>query len=78
MLAPYTSLKSAAKLAERVRLALASADLVVGGGGLDLKASIGVAGGQGCADDADKLLRQADRALYRAKEKGGYRTELAA
>jgi len=78
VLAPYSDLNSAAMLAERIRRALASADMVVGGQVMGFRASIGVVNSQGRTGDADELLRMADQALYRAKELGGDRTELAA
>lgn len=78
VLAPYSDLDSAAMLAERIRRALASANLVVGGQVMGFKASIGVVCSQGRTRDADELLRMADQALYRAKELGGDRIELAA
>ncbi|MFH2126582.1 MAG: GGDEF domain-containing protein [Pseudomonadota bacterium] len=78
VLAPYSDLNSAAMLAERIRQALAAVDLMVGGKFMGFKASIGVVSSQGRTGDADELLRMADQALYRAKELGGDRTELAA
>ena len=78
VLAPYSDLNSAAMLAERVRRALAAMGLVVGGSVLGLKSSIGVVSSEDCSGGADELLRRADQALYRAKELGGDRTELAA
>jgi len=78
VLAPYSDLNSAAMLAERIRRALASANMVVGGQVMGFKASIGVVCSQGRTGDADELLRMADQALYRAKDLGGDRTELAA
>lgn len=78
VLAPYSDLNSAAMLAERVRGALASADMVAGGQVVGVRASIGVVSSGGRTSDADHLLRQADQALYRAKQMGGDRTELAA
>ncbi|HEX7122563.1 MAG TPA: sensor domain-containing diguanylate cyclase [Gemmatimonadaceae bacterium] len=46
--------------------------------GLDLvpTASIGVSAGPCCADNADNILRNADRAMYRAKQLGGNRVEV--
>lgn len=78
VLAPYSDLTSAAMLAERVRRALASTDLLVGAQVMGLRASIGVVSSEGHGGDADELLRRADQALYRAKQMGGDRTELAA
>ncbi|MCF8041573.1 MAG: GGDEF domain-containing protein [Desulfarculaceae bacterium] len=78
VLASYSDLSSAAMLAGRIRRALASADSVVGGQAMGFKASIGVVSSEGRTGDADELLRQADKALYRAKHMGGDRIELAA
>ncbi|MCB2193313.1 MAG: GGDEF domain-containing protein [Deltaproteobacteria bacterium] len=78
VLAPYSDLNSAAMLAERIRYALATADLVMGGEVVGFKASIGVVSSEIDNCKAEDLLRRADRALYRAKERGGDRTELAA
>ena len=78
VLASYSDLNSAAMLAGRIRRALASANFVAGGQVLGFKASIGVVSSEGRGGDADELLRLADQALYRAKELGGDRTELAA
>lgn len=78
VLAPHSDLSSGADLARRLREALAATELVLGGQAVVIKASIGVVSNQGRADNADQLLREADQALYRAKELGGDRVELAA
>lgn len=78
VLAPFSDLDSAAMLAERIRRTLAAADLVVGGQVVGCKASIGVVSNRDGVCAADELLRRADQALYRAKEMGGNRIELAA
>lgn len=78
VLAPFSGLDSAANLAERIRRALSDTDLVLGGQVVGFGASIGVVSSQVQEVDADDLLRRADQALYRAKENGGSRVELAA
>jgi diguanylate cyclase (GGDEF)-like protein len=78
VLAPYSDLESAANLAERIRGALAATEVLLGGRASGFGASIGVVSNQVQEGDADDLLRQADQALYRAKESGGGRVELAA
>ncbi len=72
-------LAHAAAVAERLRSQLASTPIASRGGPLSVTTSIGVAstvGGQR-AHDVDALLQAADRALYRAKEKGRDHVELA-
>ncbi|MCB2193314.1 MAG: GGDEF domain-containing protein [Deltaproteobacteria bacterium] len=78
ILAPHSDLASAALLAQRVHEALDAARLVVGGQVVAIMASIGVVASQDKALEVDQLLREADKALYRAKKMGGHRTELAA
>lgn len=78
VLAPYSNLHSAAMLAERIRKAMASMDLVMDGQVMGFKASIGVVSSEGHSGSAEDLLRHADQALYRAKGQGGDRIELAA
>jgi two-component system chemotaxis response regulator CheY len=70
---PGTSLPQTAMVAERIRKAIETVRLDLDGTGrVELKASLGVA----CAPPAsppvglDDLLRQADGALYRAKQEG--------
>lgn len=60
--------------AERVAAALRS-PFVVGGRELQITPSIGVAADLDHRDDFDDLLRHADAALYRAKERGRDRVE---
>jgi two-component system, cell cycle response regulator len=66
-------------LAERIRSVLESKPVVTQAGEVRITASLGAAistGAQGA--DPQTLLRLADMALYRAKEQGRNRTELAA
>lgn len=78
VLAPHSDLNSGAELAQRLREAMASIDLVVGARLVGIKASIGVVSSQGQDHSAELLLRRADQAMYRAKALGGDRFELAA
>lgn len=78
LIAVDTPRQAAARLAERIRLALAGKPLALGQQALSLTLSIGVAekGADGCAN-VDQLLKAADAALYRAKAAGRNRVELA-
>jgi len=56
-------------IAERLAAAVAT-PFSIGGGRHVVSASIGVALGEGSSDTAEALIRDADTAMYRAKEKG--------
>jgi diguanylate cyclase (GGDEF)-like protein len=75
-LLPSTALE-AAVAAERVRVALAAARIVRAGRHIAVTVSIGVAAGSP-ATAIDVLIARADEALYRAKENGRDRVEIAA
>ncbi len=84
VLAPGISPEQAAALAERIRLAVSETPLEIQPGvQLRMTVSIGVAGTTLARDEADlkaaaeRLLADADSALYRAKQKGRNRVELA-
>jgi diguanylate cyclase (GGDEF)-like protein len=84
VLAPGITPEQAGALAERIRLAVCETKLETGqGASLQLTVSIGVAGIIPPRDEADlkviaeKLLAEADSALYRAKQLGRNRVELA-
>jgi diguanylate cyclase (GGDEF)-like protein len=84
VLAPGIGPEQAAALAERIRQAVSETPLEIAGGHqLNLSVSIGVAGmvlGRNDPDlktAADRLLAEADAALYRAKQNGRNRVELA-
>ncbi|HEU4485935.1 MAG TPA: sensor domain-containing diguanylate cyclase [Povalibacter sp.] len=84
VLAPGISPEQAAALAERIRQAVSETPLEISGGhNLNLTVSIGVAGmvlGRNDPDlktAAERLLAEADAALYRAKQNGRNRVELA-
>jgi len=78
ILLPRTDATGAVKMARRVCRALRAAPLHdAGGGALKVTASLGAA--EYCeGDDEDSLISRADAALYRAKEAGRDRVELAA
>ena len=84
VLAPGITPEQAAVLAERIRLAVSETPLELQPGvQLGMTVSIGVAGTLLSRDEADlkaaaeRLLADADSALYRAKQKGRNRVELA-
>jgi diguanylate cyclase (GGDEF)-like protein len=74
VLLPETSRDGALTLAEKLRAAIEQA-VIPGVGGLS--ASLGVAVYPDDAVEADQLVRQADRALYLAKNRGRNRVESA-
>lgn len=67
LLMPSTSLESAAIVADRIRDSVAAMIVPTEGERLSVTVSIGVASGSGTLEE---LIRRADRALYRAKERG--------
>jgi two-component system cell cycle response regulator len=84
VLAPGVTPEQAAALAERIRLAVCDTPLEISPGvRLNMTVSIGVAGIVLKRDDGDlkeaaeRLLAEADSALYRAKQLGRNRVELA-
>jgi len=64
-------------LAERVRFALESRPINTDAGEVSVTVSCGVAVSSGKGEDPQSLLRLADEALYRAKQQGRNRSELA-
>ena len=70
MLLSDTSTAEAARIAERLRAAVAALDLSVRGQPLALSVSIGVAGLDERGGDFNELVRRADRAMYLAKRGG--------
>ncbi len=84
VLAPGISPEQAAALAERIRAAVCGTPLEISPGAqVHMTVSIGVAGLQPTRDETDlksaaeRLLANADSALYRAKQLGRNRVELA-
>ncbi len=77
VLLPDTAPEEAMAVAERLRVAVQAAPLLTAAGPLSVTLSLGVAASPPC-DGADALLREADRALYRAKARGRNRVEQAA
>jgi diguanylate cyclase (GGDEF)-like protein len=84
VLAPGVTPEQAATLAERIRAAVCESALDLPSGvQLSMSVSIGVAGIALSRDESDlksaaeRLLAEADSALYRAKQRGRNRVELA-
>jgi len=76
ILLPETGLEGASAVAERLRQSLANRRIRLGEREVTVTASFGVAE-LGPGQSVDALLRAADSALYRAKEKGKNRVEVA-
>ncbi len=79
---PETDLKAAVDVANRLRLHLAEKPVIAGGKGatraaVDCTVSIGIAQLETRDGSIDDLLHRADQALYRAKELGRNRVEIA-
>jgi len=66
---PNTTLDGAVRLAERIRVAIAGAAIVVGGNRIPVTVSLGVAA-HAENETLEDLMHQADRCLYAAKEAG--------
>ena len=77
MLVPVESVGAMAAIGERLRATVASRPIAIDAGALDITISVGVATADPPALAADRLSHAADRALYRAKEAGRDRVELA-
>jgi diguanylate cyclase (GGDEF)-like protein len=78
VLAPDTDEAQAVALAERIRSALASASVDVGGDTIRFTASFGVATMRDADREPQQVLQRADRALYAAKAAGRDRVVLEA
>ncbi len=73
---PVTSIERAKMVTERVRRRVAETGLrLPDGDELNLTVSIGLVQWQGVTEDSASFLARADRALYRAKERGRNRIE---
>ena len=75
VVAPDCGMDDAHTLAERFRSTICSLPFDVPGGAVSVTMSVGVAATSDM-DDADRLIRVADEALYRAKHAGRNRVEL--
>lgn len=67
---PATRLSDAARVAERIRGAIANETFVVGDQEISVSVSVGVSASSGGEDRPESLLRRADEALYEAKAAG--------
>lgn len=77
IIAPDTSIDGAIQLAERIRSGIEQQTLLVSGKALNLSMSLGVAVKDGRTGSHERLLKAADEALYRAKQRGRNRVERA-
>jgi diguanylate cyclase len=77
VLLPETDLTAAAELAERLRKHVEAADLRADSAVLHVTASFGVAAFPTSVRDANTLVKTADEMLYKAKESGRNRVEVA-
>jgi diguanylate cyclase (GGDEF)-like protein/PAS domain S-box-containing protein len=77
-LLPDTGLDGAARMAERLRQAVADSKLSLTGGEISYTISIGVATLRAADASVEDCLRRADNAMYRAKQKGRNRVEIEA
>lgn len=67
---PATRIVDAARVAERIRNAIASEPFDLGDGPVSVSVSVGVSASRGEGDRPESLLRRADEALYEAKATG--------
>lgn len=75
---PETTLESAALVAERLRAGIAEAPLALAKGGQSVSVTLSVGVALARPDEpVEEMIRRADEALYRAKENGRNRVELA-
>lgn len=73
ILLPKTNVEQAKGLAERLRYAVEVMQIESGRGLISRTVSIGIASAQSGKMDVDEIIRQADEAMYRAKQEGGNR-----
>jgi diguanylate cyclase (GGDEF)-like protein len=77
IVAPDCDAQAAVGLAERIRQCIANEPVAAAEGSLPLTISIGVTTNQGGDPKADALVQAADQAMYRAKNAGRNRVEIA-
>ena len=77
VLLPKADAQQAFNTAERLRQAAAAIAVDTGKGSISRTISIGVATCASCGLDMDEMIKQADQAMYRAKQEGRNRTCLA-
>jgi two-component system cell cycle response regulator len=78
MVVPRSDAPSALRVAERIREAIAAKPFITSGGEVRVTVSLGVAASTDLAPaEPQHLLQMADDALYRAKQNGRNRSELA-
>ncbi len=71
ILLPKTKVEQAKELAERLRYAVELMQIESSPGLISRTVSIGIASAQSGKMDVDEIIRQADEAMYRAKQEGG-------
>lgn len=74
---PHTPLDDGGYVAEKIRQAIENLDLPVEGKTVKITVSIGVAAFPDCATEQSDLIKQADSAMYEAKENGRNQVQLA-
>lgn len=77
VLLPESTLEAASRVCERVRAAVGGASVPIPDGTLPVTISIGVAEWLGVDETLEQLIDRTDKALYRAKENGRNRVEMA-
>ena len=73
ILLPKTRIDQASVLAERLQKAVEQIQLEIDRGSISRTASIGITSTQSGTMNVDEIIRQADAAMYRAKQDGGNR-----
>jgi diguanylate cyclase (GGDEF)-like protein len=77
ILLPETELRAAAELGERLRARIEALEVPSAAGVIRVRASVGVASCPASAARPEDLLQTADAAMYRAKQAGRNRVEMA-
>ncbi len=73
---PETTAQNACIAAEKMRIIVESETFELGGDSQKLTMSFGVAGITETVTDVEELIKRADAAMYRTKDKGRNRVEL--